>query len=229
MFFDFGSWVRRMAVRLGGRRRRLTPFRHSAPPFRPFIERLEDRLSPAIVTPFTVRYSVNTTGDTVILGNTLETASTTGNAGRTQQDVINAQNGTGSFTSNNDWNTVYVDMDGNGTTFNSSQASLNLATGSSVLFAGLYWMANSTSTQRNRVLFDTPATSNYQTVIGSVIGDTSGLQLSRTDAGALAAPSPAGPNYEGFADVTSLVQAGGNGAYTVANVQATTGTNCYAG
>src|SRR5690349_16718707 len=113
MFFDFGSWVRRMAARLGGRRRGAAPFRHAPLRFRPLLERLEDRLSPAIVTPFAVRYSVNTTGDTVILGNTLETASTTGNSGRTQQDVTNAQNGTGSFVNNNDWNTVYVDMDGN--------------------------------------------------------------------------------------------------------------------
>src|SRR5262249_33673754 len=79
-------------------------------------------IAPAVVTLFNVRFSVNTTGDTVVLGNTLETASTVGNPGRTAQDVINAQNGTGAFVNNNDWNTVYVDVDGNPATFDSSRA-----------------------------------------------------------------------------------------------------------
>jgi hypothetical protein len=65
--------------------------------YRPCLELLETRLPPAIVTPFNVRFSTNTTGDIAIIGNTLETASTVGNSGRTQQDVTNAQNGTGSF------------------------------------------------------------------------------------------------------------------------------------
>src|SRR5262249_46319657 len=184
------------------------------------LEPLEDRVVPVIVTPFAVRFTVNTTGDTVVLGNTLETASTVGNPGRTAQDVINAQNGTGAFVNNNDWNTVYVDVDGNPATFDSSSNSLNLVNGASVLFAGLYWMGNSSSAQRSQVLFSTPTSGGYVTVNGSVIGDTSAVTP---------APTPAGSNYEGFADVTALVQAGGNGSYTVANVQAATGTNFYAG
>ena len=184
------------------------------------LERLEDRIAPAIITPFTVRFSANTTGDTAIIGNTLETASTVGNPGRTQQDVTNAQNGTGSFVDDNDWNMAYVDMDGNSSTFDSSQASLNLPNGATVLFAGLYWMGNSSSAQRNKVMLSTPASGGYTTLTGKVIGDSSSVSP---------APSPSGPNYEGFVDVTSLVQAGGNGAYTVANVQATIGTNYYAG
>src|SRR5262249_46545282 len=174
------------------------------------LEPLEDRVVPVIVTPFAVRFTVNTTGDTVILGNTLETASTVGNPGRTQQDVTNAQNGTGSFVSNNDWNMVYVDVDNNPTTFNSSTCSLNLVNGASVLFAGLYWVGNSNSAQRNQVLFSTPASGGYTTLNGTVIGDSFNVNPQ---------PNPPGHNYEGFADVTSLVQAGGNGAYTVANVQ----------
>jgi uncharacterized repeat protein (TIGR01451 family) len=184
------------------------------------LERLEERIAPAVITPFTVRFAANTTGDTAIIGNTLETASTVGNPGRTQQDVTNAQNGTGSFVNDNDWNMAYVDMDGNSSTFDSSQASLNLPNGSAVLFAGLYWMGNSSSAQRNRVMFSTPASGGYTTLTGKVIGDSSSVSP---------APSPSGPNYEGFVDVTSLVQAGGNGAYTVANVQATIGTNYYGG
>jgi hypothetical protein len=56
--------------------------------------------------PFTVRFATDDSGDTAILGNTLERASTVGNPGRTPQDVSNAQNGTGSFDNNNDWNRV---------------------------------------------------------------------------------------------------------------------------
>src|SRR5262249_14941205 len=66
--------------------------------FQPPLERPEGRTTPAIVTPFTVRFTTNDVGDTVILGNTLETAST----------VIN----------NNDGNMVYVDVDNNPATFN---------------------------------------------------------------------------------------------------------------
>jgi uncharacterized repeat protein (TIGR01451 family) len=184
------------------------------------VERLEDRIAPSIVTPFKVRFTVNAPGDTVILGNTLMTASTVGNPGRTQQDVINAQNGTGSFINNNDWNMVYVDVDNNPTTFNSSSCSLNLVNGANVLFAALYWMGNSSSAQRSQVLFSTPASGGYVTLNGAIIGDSSAVTP---------APNPPGPNYEGFADVTSLVRAAGNGSYTVANVQATTGSNFYAG
>jgi len=145
--------------------------------YRPRLERLENRIVPTIVTPFTVRYTINTTGDTVVLGNTLETASTVGNPGRTQQDVINAQNGTGSFINNTDWTMVYVNVV---TTtpgfFNSSTAALNLPTGASVLFAGLYWLGNSSSALRTQVRFAIPATrSNYTTINGALIGDTSSV------------------------------------------------------
>jgi hypothetical protein len=59
------------------------------------LERLEDRTAPAVVTPFTPRFSANATGDIAIIANTLETATTVGNPGRTRQDVIDAQNGVG--------------------------------------------------------------------------------------------------------------------------------------
>jgi uncharacterized repeat protein (TIGR01451 family) len=73
----------------------------------------------------------------------------------------------------------------------------------------LYWGGNSASTLRNQVLFAAPG-AGYTTINGAIIGDSSLVSP---------APNPPGPNYQGFADVTSLVQAGGNGAYTVANVQ----------
>jgi hypothetical protein len=86
------------------------------------LERLEDGIAPSTVTPFTVRFSGNVTGATTSLANTLETASTVNNRGRTQSEVINSQNGTGSIIDNNDRSMVFGDVDNNPTTFNSSRA-----------------------------------------------------------------------------------------------------------
>src|SRR5262249_52524526 len=45
----------------------------------PRLERLQGRTLPCVITPFTVRSSADVTGDSAIVGNTLETASTVGN------------------------------------------------------------------------------------------------------------------------------------------------------
>jgi large repetitive protein len=192
---------------------------------RPRLERLESRIVPVVVTPFTPVFSANVTGDIAITGNTLETASTVNNPGRTATDVTNAQNGTG-FNDNNDWNMAYVNV--NTTTpglFDSSTAALNLPTGATVLFAGLYWLGDSTGAPnaalRSQVLFSTPTSGgSFTTINGTIVGDSSAVTP---------AVAPAGANYEGYANVTSLVQDAGNGNYTVAKVQSALGTNLYAG
>lgn len=79
-----------------------------------------------------------------------------------------------------------------------------------MLFAGLYWGARSNAATRNQVRFSTPASGGYSTITAT--------QLDANN-----------PAYQGFANVTALVQAGGSGTYTVANVQRTTGTDQYAG
>src|SRR5262245_25944335 len=120
------------------------------------IELLEGRIAPAVVTPFTTRFTTNDTGDIAIIANTLLTASGTG--------AVAAQNGTGSSLNNNDFTMVQVDIDSDPTTFNSSRATLDLPDGATVLWAGLYWGARSAAQARNTVLFDTPATAGYQTI-----------------------------------------------------------------
>ncbi len=181
------------------------------------LEELESRTMPSIVTPFTPRFSTNATGDIAIIGNTLETASTVNNAGRTAADVTAAQNGVsgpnGNHVDNNDWNMAYVDVDNDPTTFNSSQATLTVPAGATVLFAGLYWGSVTTTpaqaAARNTVKFSTPASGGYVSLTGTSLGTfnyTSNL--------------PMGSIYQSFADVTSLVQAAGGGTYAVANVQA---------
>ncbi len=160
---------------------------------------------PAVITPFAPRFSANANGNIVFVANTLMTAPAS------SPNAANAQAGIGAYVNNNDFSMVYVDVDSNPLTFDSSSASLSLPTGGSVLFAGLYWGAESDSSSRDKVLFQTPGSSSYTTITGTVIGEDSSH------------------NYSGFADVTSLVQAAGSGNYTVANVQATTGTNEEAG
>jgi uncharacterized repeat protein (TIGR01451 family) len=173
---------------------------------------------PSIVTPFTPRFTVNDTGDITIAANTLLTGTATG--GRTAQDVINAQNGVGAFLNNNSFQMGYVDTDNDPSTFNSSQATLTLPSDATVLFAGLYWGAVSSSAARTTVKLSTPTSGGYLDVTGTEIGNTSGINPQ---------PNPPGNNYEAFADVTQQVTAGGSGSYGVANVQAQLGSNVYAG
>lgn len=104
---------------------------------------------------------------------------------------------------------VHVDVDGDATTFNSSSADLDLPDGATVLWAGLYWGATSTDAARGQVRLTTPAA-------GETITDPDGVD-------------DLGSPYQGVAVVTDQVVAGGNGTYTVANVQADTGFGRHAG
>jgi hypothetical protein len=150
---------------------------------------------------FTPRFSTNDNGDILIIGNTLFSCPTSDN------DCADGRNGIGNDLNNNDFNMVNVNVAGGNT--NSSSADLRLPPGASVLWVGLYWGAQSSSSQRNRVRFATPLTS-YNTKTGSI--DTN-----------------SNDNYQGFVEVTTEVQASGSGTYRVADVAAQTGTNRYAG
>jgi uncharacterized repeat protein (TIGR01451 family) len=155
-----------------------------------------------VVRGFTARTNVSLNGDITLIGNTLMSCNGNGQCN-------NARNGTGNNVNNNDFNMQYVDVDADGTTFCSSRATLTLAATSTVIWAGLYWMGDSNNGARNQVRFSTPA-AGYVTLTATQL-DVSGTV------------------YQGFIDVTSRVQSGGNGSYTVANVQSTTGTNEFAG
>jgi uncharacterized repeat protein (TIGR01451 family) len=160
---------------------------------------------------FTSRYSVNTTGDIQIVGNTLLTCSAA-QASPVCSTVQNAT-ATGANLTNNNSSMVNVDVDSDGTTFNSSSANLTLPPSSTVLFAGLYWGGDSSNAARNQVSFATPST-GYTSLTGTV------------------ASSGSVNRYQGFRDVTALVQAqapGTTGTYTVANVRAVLGAGYYAG
>jgi large repetitive protein len=167
-----------------------------------------------VITPFTTRFTTNAKGDIAAIGNTLMTCPP-GNA-----NCAAAQMGTGTLLNNNDFAMVRVDVDSDATTFTSSRAALTLPPGASVLFAALYWgadtsagtsgMAAPNAALRTQVLFQTPTATTYTPLTGTQIGIS-------------------GTRYHAFANVTSLVQAAGNGTYTVANVQSGTGNDRYAG
>ena len=161
--------------------------------------------------PFTRRFTADIAGDIVQIGNTNMTAPA-GTAGDA------ARNGTGTALNNNDHSMVFVDIDTDSTTFNSSSATLALPAGARVLFAGLYWGSDTATGTgvtaapnaaiRTQVIFATP-TSGYATRTSTIDDSTSG--------------------YSCFSDVTSLVSSAGSGAYTVANIQGSRTTNRFSG
>lgn len=164
----------------------------------------------AAVVPFGIRFQTNDTGDIVFVANTLMTCPSSANG------CASAQAGTSTSGQNNTFNMAYIDIDSDSTTINSSSAQLNLPSGSTVLFAGLYWGGDSSSASRNQVKLATPGSGSYT----SITANSSDIYR---DIGYQNA-------YQGFANITNLVRAAGNGTYTVANVQSTTGvTNRWAG
>ncbi len=156
-----------------------------------------------IVRSFTPRFSTNDHGDVTLIGNTLMSCSGNGNACK------QGRLGAGGSINDDDFAMAYVDIDADGTTFCSSNATLALPVGATVLWAGLYWQGDSNNGARNQVKFSTPVAA-YTAMTATQLDVT-------------------GTAYQGFIDVTARVQAGGNGAYTVANVQSTTGATYFAG
>ncbi|HEX2103048.1 MAG TPA: hypothetical protein VHF51_05315 [Solirubrobacteraceae bacterium] len=164
---------------------------------------------------FAPRFSATDRGQVLTAGNTVMTCPGTGTTCRAVQGGTSA-------TTNGELDMDYVDVDGDGSTFNSSRATLALPSGSTVVFAGLYWGGDTSAgsggsaaplpSARSAVFFATPA-AGYRIVTASVL-DTDATSTSR---------------YQGFADVTSQVAAGGAGVYAVANIQAGTGLNRYGG
>jgi uncharacterized repeat protein (TIGR01451 family) len=143
----------------------------------------------AAARPFSTRFTANTNGNLTQIGNTIMTCSTC--------TVIN-----------NTSTMINFDGDTDTSTFNSSSANLTIPSGSTVLWAGLYWGARSASTSIGQVLFKTPNSFGYSSVTASQLDTAVGGQANE---------------YGGFADVTNLVSAGGSGTYWVGNIQTTTG------
>jgi uncharacterized repeat protein (TIGR01451 family) len=145
----------------------------------------------AAARPFSIRYTTNTNGNMTQIGNTIMTCSTCTSI-------------------NNNSTMINFDGDTDSSTFNSSSADLTIPSGSTILWAGLYWGSVSANASIGQVLLKTPSSFSYSAVNASQL-DTGVNVGGQANA------------YGGFADVTSLVSAGGSGTYWVGNMQTTTG------
>ncbi len=177
---------------------------------------------------FTPIFSTNTTGDVMIRGNSLMTCPTGSfSAGSGTLSCANVQNGTSNGVNNN-FKMGYVDTDSDTNTFDSSDATVTIPAGATVLYAGLSWSgtsgAGSLAGYSALTGVAAPNASIRNQVKFKVPGGTSYTGLTST-----AAVDSTGSGYQGFKDVTSAVAAAGSGVYTVADVQAGTGGNDYAG
>ncbi|CAN5524834.1 hypothetical protein BH11ACT8_BH11ACT8_07170 [soil metagenome] len=164
---------------------------------------------------FAPRFTANDTGDIDIFGNTVMTCPTA-TAGCTAARTAGVTATADSALNNNNFAMVYIDVDSDPTTFNSSQATVSIPSGASVLFAGLYWggevtagsggSAAPSTSARNTVKLKAPGDAAYSTITAGTVDDGSII-------------------YQGYADITARVAAGGNGLYTVGNIQTGTGAD----
>ena len=196
-----------------------------------------------VARPFTPRYAINTNGDIAQASNTLLTCK----AGAVETQKLTGcaavQQGTAAG-DDNYFDMQYVNSDSDPATFDSSSAQLDVPAGATVLFAGLYWgaaldqgetlplqcmatprtgAAAANPAAAGSALLQTPGGGGYVPVAASVL-DTFTENL-----GCPGGPVQERTRYQAFADVTSLVQLGGGGTYTIANVQAGTGADRHAG
>jgi large repetitive protein len=166
---------------------------------------------------FALRHSSTDNGDILLIGNTVlncDPALTVDCLAARSFMAVTAQN------NNNAHNMAMVDVDGDSSTFNSSQVTLTLPAGGEILWAGLYWGANTTAgtsgvaapsaADKNKVRLLAPGSAGYVNVVAS------GCDSRDED-------------YQCFAEVTGLLGSQTSGAVTVGNVQAGTGKNRYGG
>lgn len=157
-----------------------------------------------VIRTFTPRYSTNNFGDIYIVGNTILRSPNETDMNGTRQ--------------NNSYDMIRIDIDGDGSTSTSSSANFTLPPGGDVMFAGLYWGADTSAgnrgttapapSRRGEVKFRTPTTGSYITLLADQLDSTGSI-------------------YQGFKDVTQYVTT--SGTYTVADVQAGDGFNRHGG
>ncbi|HYM59023.1 MAG TPA: hypothetical protein VES79_13755 [Solirubrobacteraceae bacterium] len=171
----------------------------------------------AVDTPFSTRFAQTVRGDIRAVGNTLLTCPAA------DANCANAQAGTGSTLNNNSYTMGNVDVDSDAATFNSSSATVSLPAGSSVVWAGLYWGADTSGAGGSA---DAPAPASSDSVRFDA---GSGYQTISASAADVLTSTTRPTRYRAFRDVTNLLPAVGSGTYTVADVQAGTGQDRFAG
>jgi len=166
------------------------------------------------VEPFIpARYTDRLKGDILMIGNNV-----------LSEHRTNDYNTVGNPSdANDDIDMVYVDVDGDASTFSSSSAIMQVPNTSrdcyKIVYAALYWSGtykDGDRSQLNQVRFKTPGAINYTNITGSIIYDEGVSDLLSNDC----------KPYAAFADVTSLINpTNAEGNYTVANVRASLGDN----
>ena len=122
---------------------------------------------------------------------------------------------------NDDFAMAYVDIDGDGTTFDSSSATVDVPAGSTISWAGLYWSGDTSAGAGGSAAPDANAAGQVR------VKTTGGYQT--VNAGELLTATADANRYRAFADITSLLAASGTQTLTVADVQAGTGTGRFGG
>jgi hypothetical protein len=174
-----------------------------------------------VEVPFATQFATSARGGVATAANTLMTCPDGGGV-ETKCLESRAGTATGAALNNNAYAMGRVDVDGDPTTFDSSTGALSLPPGAAVEFAGLYYGAR-TSAGKGGTAAATPAAR------GTVLLRAPGA-LAYSELGAAVSDSVAvAGSYVGFVDVTAQVAAAGSGEYTVANVQAGSGEDRYAG
>ncbi|WP_396601279.1 T9SS type B sorting domain-containing protein [Algibacter sp. R77976] len=153
--------------------------------------------------PFTPRFNQDLKGDIQLIGNNILGPDN------------NAFNDGSVYNHNVDM--VYIDIDGDPTTFSSSSADLTIPNPGCyrIIHAGLYWGAVTEGSESfTNVKFKGP-TGGYNDIVGTIIFDANGSSVDAGDS------FP----YACFADVTDIVTSLGTdlGTYTVANVSSAQG------
>ncbi|TCL63183.1 gliding motility-associated-like protein [Mariniflexile fucanivorans] len=158
------------------------------------------------LVPFNPRYDEAIKGDILLIGNS--------NMGVHQTNPYSGT--TNNESSANRDQMVYVDIDGDTNTFNSSSADLDVPNDVScykVVYAGLYWSSVvKGNTAMEEIKFKTPGSSAYLDIIGTEIY----YQNSTNDRNS--------NTYAYYSDVTNILTALSDpeGTYTVANISSMT-------
>jgi uncharacterized repeat protein (TIGR01451 family) len=161
---------------------------------------------------FSQRFSTNTQGNIAIAANSIESCL---DASGGCADVRNAVGGAVAANNNNARTLTWIDADADPSTFDSSSSDLTLPAGATVLFAGLYYGGKLGASSGGS---PAPNPSANNTVLFKAPGDTSYRALTTATA-----PDTSSTEYQGFVNVTGIVQAAGAGTYWTGNVQLGTG------
>jgi uncharacterized repeat protein (TIGR01451 family) len=171
---------------------------------KPFTQRA------ASATPTQLNYRIK--GDFTMIGNTNLTLAKYGNT-----------------TNNNSQSMIFVDVDSDASTFNSSSATLQLSNEngaltncSRILYAGLYWTGRSSGSQYTFNVTKGGITKNFDKRTVSIKGPGASTYTAVTAANSdIQYPATLSANqgiYVGYKEITDYVKANGAGNYTVADL-----------